>query len=228
MPSRHDSQTFPDPGRLPAWDVGELPAPPRFSVRNAVREIGPGVILVGAAIGSGEWLLGPALTAKYAGSMLWIATVSVVLQSCLNQEVARYALATGEPIFTGYMRCWPGSKWHSMWYLGLDAGVLWPGLATNAATAVAAGILSVQHDAYVMPSQADAVLVTTCAYAIFAVCAGLVLFGGKVYTMLQVAITFMVVWIFSYLLFVDLFMVSGRSWGLVVSGFVNWPNPLTT
>ncbi len=222
MPSRRDSQTFPDPGRLPAWNVGQLPAPPRFSVRNAVREIGPGVILVGAAIGSGEWLLGPALTAKYAGSMLWIATVSVVLQSCLNQEVARYALATGEPIFTGYMRCWPGSKWYSMWYLSLDAGVLWPGLATNAATAVAAGILSVQHDAYVMPSQADAVLVTACAYAIFAVCAGLVLFGGKVYTMLQVTITFMVVWIFSYLLFVDLFMVSGRSWGLVVSGFVNF------
>ena len=213
---------FPDPGRLPAWNVGDLPAPPPFSVRSALREIGPGVILVGAAIGSGEWLLGPALTAKYAGTMLWIATVSVVLQSCLNQEVARYALATGEPIFTGYMRCWPGSKWYSMWYLGLDAGVLWPGLATNAATAVAAGILSVQHDAYVIPSQANAFLVTACAYAIFAVCAGLVLFGGKVYTMLQVTITFMVVWIFSYLLFVDLFMVSGRSWSLVLSGFVNF------
>lgn len=215
-------QEFPDPGSLPAWHVGDLPDPPPFSIRSAIREIGPGVILVGAAIGSGEWLLGPALTAKYAGTMLWIATISVILQSCLNQEVARYALATGEPIFTGYMRCWPSSKWHSTWYLGLDASMLWPGLATNAATAVAAGILSIQRDAYVIPTEADAFLVTLCAYVIFATCACLVLFGGKVYTMLQVTITFMVVWIFSYLLFIDVWMASWRSWRLVLSGFVNF------
>ena len=193
-----------------------------FSIRGAIREVGPGVILVGAAIGSGEWLLGPALTAKYAGAMLWIATISVILQSCLNQEVARYALATGEPIFTGYMRCWPSSKWYSTWYLSLDASMLWPGLATNAATAVAAGILSVQQDTYVIPTESDAFLVTGCAYAIFAVCALLVLFGGKVYNMLRVVITFMVVWIFGYLLFVDVGMASWRSWELVLRGFVNF------
>jgi hypothetical protein len=95
-------------------------------------------------------------------------------------------------------------------------------LATNAATAVAAGILSVQRDTYVIPTESDAVLITICAYSIFAICAALVLFGGKVYTMLQVTITFMVIWIFSYLLFVDIFMASGRSWGLVLTGFVNF------
>ncbi len=85
---------FPDPGMLPAWGVGELPDPPPFGMLRALREIGPGVILVGAAVGSGEWLLGPALTAKYAGALLWVATVSIILQSCLNQEVSRYTLAT--------------------------------------------------------------------------------------------------------------------------------------
>ena len=70
-----------------------------LAVRSAVRLIGPSVILLGAAIGSGEWLLAPALTAKYAGTVLWVATVSVCLQACLNQEVSRYTLATGEPIF---------------------------------------------------------------------------------------------------------------------------------
>ena len=213
---------FPDPGTLPAWHVGQLPDPPQFSVRRALRMIGPGVILVGAAIGSGEWLLGPALTAKYAGTLLWLATVSVFLQACLNQEVSRYTLATGEPIFTAYMRCWPSSRWHSSWYLGLDASMLWPGLVTNAATAVAAGILSVQQDAHVIPTEADSFLVRGCAYAIFAVCVLLVLFGGKVYTMLQVVITFMVVWILGYLLFVDVWMTSWHSWELVLRGFVNF------
>jgi hypothetical protein len=213
---------FPDPGMLPAWNVGELPDPPQLSVRRAVRLIGPSVILLGAAIGSGEWLLAPALTAKYAGTVLWVATVSVFLQACLNQEVSRYTLATGEPIFTAYMRCQPGSRWHGSWYLGLSASMAWPGLLTNAATAVAAGILSVQADAYVVPTAANSFLVRGCAYAIFAVCVLLVLFGGKVYTMLQAATTFMVAWILGYLLFVDLFMTSWRSWKLVLSGFVNF------
>lgn len=207
---------------LPAWDVGELPDPPQFGLRRALRMIGPGVILVGAAIGSGEWLLGPALTAKYAGAVLWIATVSVFLQACLNQEVSRYTLATGEPIFTAYLRCWPSSRWHSSWYLAWDASMLWPGLVTNAATAVAAGLLSARRDAYVLPTEADSFLVISCAYVLLAVCVLLVLFGGKVYTMLQVTITFMVVWILSYLIFVDVGMTSWRSWDLVFRGFVNF------
>jgi hypothetical protein len=207
---------------LPAWGVGELPDPPQFGLRRALRMIGPSVILLGAAIGSGEWLLAPALTAKYAGTVLWVATVSILLQACLNQEVSRYTLATGEPILTAYMRCWPGSRWHSSWYLGLSASMAWPGLSTNAATAVAAGILSVQYDAYVIPTAENAFLIRSCAYAIFAVCVLLVLFGGKVYTMLQAATAFMVAWILGYLLFVDVFLTSWRSWDLVLSGFVNF------
>ena len=35
---------------------------------------------MGIQIGGGEWLLGPAVTAKYGGSLMWIATVAIVLQ----------------------------------------------------------------------------------------------------------------------------------------------------
>ena len=222
LPATSTDCGFPDPGMLPAWNVGALPDPPQFSLRHAVRLIGPSVILLGWAIGSGEWLFAPALTAKYAGTVLWVATISVFFQACLNQEVSRYTLATGEPIFTAYMRCWPGSRWHSGWYLGLSACMAWPGLATNAATAVAAGILSVQANAHVVPTAADSFLVRSCAYALFAVCVFLVLFGGKIYTMLQAASTFMVAWILGYLLFVDIFMTSRHSWNLVLRGFLNF------
>ena len=49
---------FPDPGMLPTWEVEQLPDPPKFSLRRALRMIGPGVILAGMAIGGGEWVLG--------------------------------------------------------------------------------------------------------------------------------------------------------------------------
>ena len=46
-------------GLLPAWGIAELPRTARFTPRNVLRTIGPGIIGLGIAIGSGEWLLGP-------------------------------------------------------------------------------------------------------------------------------------------------------------------------
>lgn len=217
-----------DGGLLPDWEVAALPAPEPFSVRNAVRAIGPGVILLGGAIGSGEWLLGPALTAKYGGSLLWIATISVLLQVCLNTEAARYTLYTGEPVFTGFMRCVPGSRFWTYLYLGGDSLTLWPGLVTNAATAVAAAWLTMGHDPSVVGLQVvqglkdKQELVRMCAYMIFAVCIALVLFGGKVYNTLRISIPFMVVWILGYLIFVDVTMVGPDVWAQVGLGFLSF------
>src|ERR1043166_8014623 len=89
-----------DPGQLPPWGQIELPAPPPFTLRNALKLIGPGAIALGVSIGSGEGLLGPAVTAKYGAALLWVASASILLQMILNQEMIRYTVATGEPIFT--------------------------------------------------------------------------------------------------------------------------------
>src|SRR5437899_91504 len=96
-------------GELPPWEVAELPAPPPFSVKNALRVAGTGAIILGISIGSGEWLIGPAVTAQFTASLLWVATASILLQWVLNEEVSRYTLYTGEPIFSGFMRTKPGA-----------------------------------------------------------------------------------------------------------------------
>lgn len=217
-----------DGGLLPAWEVAALPAPAPFTIKSAVRAIGPGVILLGAAIGSGEWLLGPALTAKYGGSLLWIATISVLLQVCLNTEAARYALYTGEPIFTGYMRTMPGSRFWTFLYLGGDSLTLWPGLVTNAATGVAAAYLTFGRDPTLvglevldsLKNQQD--LIRNISYLIFASCVSIVLFGGKVYNTLRKTIPFMVIWILVYLFYVAIFMVGPGTWATVARGFVSF------
>ena len=56
--------------KMPPWDVGELPEAPRFSWRNWALLIGPGLVMGGAAIGGGEWITGPAVTARYGGSLM--------------------------------------------------------------------------------------------------------------------------------------------------------------
>src|SRR5688572_9526813 len=50
----------PHPGssEMPRWDTGELIDAPRFTWKNWFAMLGPGLVLGGASIGGGEWLLG--------------------------------------------------------------------------------------------------------------------------------------------------------------------------
>ena len=94
---------------LPTWDVEEeLPQPKQLGLKNLAGFIGPGIVMCGIQIGGGEWLFGPDITAKYGGSLMWIATIAIACQVFYNMECGRYALYTGEPVFTGFMRMAPG------------------------------------------------------------------------------------------------------------------------
>ena len=88
--------------------------------------IGPGLVIGASAIGGGEWLAGPAVTAKYGGALLWVATVSIFFQVIYNIEISRYTLYTGEPIFTGKFRIPPHPMFWLVVYLLLDWGSVAP------------------------------------------------------------------------------------------------------
>ena len=114
--SRDSSRQTVDGGCLPDWEVADLPAPPPYRFGRAFRSIlGPGIIALAGSIGSGEWLLGPAITAQYGGRLLWIATVAILLQVLLNTEAIRYTLYTGEPMFRGPLRGCRSGRWSRIW-----------------------------------------------------------------------------------------------------------------
>jgi Mn2+/Fe2+ NRAMP family transporter len=69
---------------------------------------GPGAILVGLSIGAGEIVIWPRIAAEYGGSMVWAAMVGIFIQLWVNFEVARWTIATGETVYTGYSRVWRG------------------------------------------------------------------------------------------------------------------------
>jgi len=160
---------------LPPWRRSDLPHPPAFTLGNAVRVIGPGTLLLGVSLGAGDWLLGPAVTVTYGAALLWLCTMSVILQAVLNTEMARYTLATGEPIFTGFMRTPPGAPFWGWSYSLLHlAQVAWPGWALAAGSALAA--LSLGR----MPRADDHEVVLTLGYLVFLGSIGIVLLGGRV------------------------------------------------
>src|SRR6516165_1295688 len=105
---------------LPEWTSGDLPTPPPGGWRIWVGLIGPGVVLAGTSIGSGEWLFGPAVTAQYGAALLWLALLSILLQAFCNLAMMRYAVYSGEPIIVGGLRTWPGPGWWNGLYALLD------------------------------------------------------------------------------------------------------------
>lgn len=212
----------PHPGSpdMPRWTTGELIEAPRFSWRNWAALIGPGLVMGGSAIGGGEWLKGPEVTARYGGGLLWLASLSILGQVFYNLEISRYTLYTGEPIFTGKFRTLPGPRFWLFAYLILDFGAVFPYLASNAATPLAAVILGRMPNPELYPS--DKTWLVALAYVVFV--GGLVplFFGGKVYNSLKVLMSFKIVVVLGFLSIVALLYSSAATWREISLGFVQF------
>ncbi len=216
------AETFeaPHPGSsdMPRWETGALIDAPRFTWKNWFAMLGPGLVLGGASIGGGEWLLGPKVTALYGGALLWLTTLSVLAQVIYNIEISRYTLYTGEPIFTGKFRTLPGPKFWLVAYLFLDLGSIFPYLAANAATPVATLLKGgiVPNPA---ASTGDFWLMKILAYVIFLLALVPMLFGGKIYNSLRKVMAFKIAVVFGFLLFLAFFFSQPSTWVEIVSGF---------
>lgn len=213
----------PHPGAqsMPQWNTDELLDAPRFTWKNWFAMLGPGLVAGGAAIGGGEWLIGPIVTAKYGGALMWLATVSILSQMVYNIEISRYTLYSGEPIFTGKFRTLPGPLIWVWVYLILDFGSVFPYLAANAATPVEVMILGGEMpDPDNVPR--DWWLHKGLSSAIFLGALLPLIFGGKVYNSLRAIMSFKLVTIFGFLLFLALFFSHGSTWGEILTGFVKF------
>ncbi len=207
---------------MPRWDAGQLPAAPVFQSRNWAMLIGPGLVLGASAIGGGEWLTGPTITAQFGGSLLWLCTLSILGQVIYNIEISRYTLYSGEPIFTGKFRTLPGPMFWMMLYLILDLGSILPYLASNAAIPAAAMWLGRLPNPKELP--ADAVLLKVFGCLIFISVFIPLSVGGKVYNSMKAVMTFKLIVVIGFLLFLGVFYSTSSTWTEIFSGFFKFGN----
>ncbi|HEX5732220.1 MAG TPA: Nramp family divalent metal transporter [Blastocatellia bacterium] len=203
---------------LEAWKESELPGPPNTKGLKILGVIGPGAIILGTSIGSGEWLLGPAAFVKYGLALLWVTLVAVWLQTIFNTEVVRYTLYTGEPILTGFMRTKPRSTFWAWFYAVLyflQTG--WPAWAGSAAGAVF--FLFAGR----MAGAEDRNLVYLYGVVAFLVCVAILVFSGKrIERTLEILNWIMVLSILSSMLLLCLIYASPQSWLATAVGFVGY------
>ena len=203
---------------LPGWRQGDLPHAPKYNPINLVRVVGPGTILLGLSIGAGEWLLGPAMAATYGSTLLWVCTLSLLFQAVLNLEMARYTLATGEPIFTGFMRQRPGPRFWAGLYACLHlAQVGWPGWALAGGATLAALLLGR------VPRPEDATAVVGLGYLLFIGAVAVVLLGRRVHRALEVTEWIMMAWMLLFLVTLGLLLVPRTAWATLAWSFAGRP-----
>ena len=112
---------------LPAIEYADLPEPLPLK-----RVLGPSVLLLAGAIGSGEYVLWPYITSQVGMSLVWLVVVGVLTQYFLNMEIERYTLATGETAVTGFTRLW--KPWSGLFVVMTIVPWAWPGWATGGST----------------------------------------------------------------------------------------------
>jgi len=212
----------PHPGssKMPQWGTAELIDAPRFTWRNWFAMIGPGLVAGGSAIGGGEWLMGPVVTARYGGGLLWLATLSIVFQTIYNVEISRYTLYTGEPIFTGKFRTLPGPMFWVFVYIALDFGMIFPYLAASAATPLAAVLWGRMPEPGVIAG--DEAGLRFLSYCIFIGSFVPLIIGGKVYNSIKALMFFKIAVVFSFLLIVAALYSSWSTWHEISTGFVKF------
>ena len=94
--------------------------------------IGPSVLLLAGAIGSGEYVLWPYITSQVGLVLVWLVVIGVGTQYFLNMEIERYTLATGETAVTGFTRLW--KPWGVLFIVMAVGAWMWPGWATGGTT----------------------------------------------------------------------------------------------
>ncbi len=179
--------------------------------------MGPGVIVLGASLGSGEFLLGPTAFVKHGLALLWIVGVAAVLQTLLNVELMRYTMATGEPVLTGFMRMRPHPTFWAWFYsilFFLQMG--WPGWAGAAAGAVF--FLFTKR----LPGGDDATLVYWIGVALFLLCGMLLMFGRRIERTLEVLNWILVVAILGGFGLLALLFVPAHTWLATLTGFAGF------
>ena len=191
IPSKH----------LPAVDYADLPEPLPLK-----RVIGPSVLLLAGAIGSGEYVLWPYITSQVGLSLVWLTLLGVLTQYFLNMEIERYTLATGETAVTGFTRLW--KPWGLLFIIMTVVPWAWPGWATGGTTTLS----------FALGFSADAVPYITIG--VLVLIGAILTVSPVVYQTVEKIQFFMVALIVVFVGYAAIFLLGGDGYAALGRGFV--------
>ena len=203
----------------PPLPLADLPTPEevfgvqRFNAWTTIRYVlGPSMIALGVAIGSGEWLLGPLGFAKYGFIGLgFLVTMSAVLQTFYNIENARYTMATGEVPIVGFARTPPGLQlWVPLTFILICFAWLWGGWAATAGQSIFALFMGRTFD---RTAPQELLQVRLIAIVLLLLSLTLYLFGRKISRTLELVETVTLFFILASVIVLAIVFAPAALWG---------------
>lgn len=104
-----------DPYALPPEAAEE---PPR-SLGRALRQIGPGLILAGAIVGTGELIATTNTGAKVGFALLWLVILSCFVKVFVQAELGRYTISSGRTTLAGFRDIGGIGTLFGWWWVGM-------------------------------------------------------------------------------------------------------------
>ena len=81
---------------------------------STIRQLGPGLLLTGSIVGSGELIATTRLGAEVGFVVLWLILLSCVVKVPVQSELGRHAIATGQTTFVAFNKV-PGPRFRVTW-----------------------------------------------------------------------------------------------------------------
>jgi Mn2+/Fe2+ NRAMP family transporter len=130
-----DDVASPAADSVPATDLDIKDPPTRFF--QALRQIGPGLILAGSIVGTGELIATTGLGAEQGYVLLWLILLSCVIKVFVQVELGRYAITHGKTTLAA-LDTLPGPRLGTSWLSWLWLIMM---LATQAQIAAMEGLV---------------------------------------------------------------------------------------
>lgn len=187
-------------------DNSESGGPPPGGFWKMLAAVGPGIVVTGSVIGSGELINTPVQAATFGFTLLWAVLLSCVIKYFLQVEIARHALVENRTTFEAINEC-PGPKfWNTSW-IGL-VYMLFYFLAMLPIVGIIGAIGGMLHAIWpIGTSESFSVHV----WGSVSVLAAAALLWGGAYNRLELAVTLLVA-IFSISVGVGLFLIQGTDY----------------
>jgi manganese transport protein len=95
---------------------------PPTRLRGILAQIGPGLVVTGSVIGSGELINTPKRAAEFGFTLLWVVVLSCVIKWWLQVELGRYCLVNNLTTVQA-LNTLPGPRWRKTHLIALLYGV---------------------------------------------------------------------------------------------------------
>jgi hypothetical protein len=192
----------------------DLPEPPPLRKILALILAGSAIINLGMGIGGGEWTTCPYAILTMGAGILWIGTMTILLQTLTSISAGRYTILTGEPLDVALLRIAPSGKfWAIIKVFMLVVCYMWMGLPALTGTILAAAWLGR------IPGPGDSGVVALFSIVCLYVAAVLLLVGRRISEIVGRILLISTIVQVIFFVMIGILFVPLSSWLTVFGGF---------